>query len=76
MKTGEKARAKGNASRGAGPESGRDVGKTIDRARHFLELPLSTKKRRRQPHLTPPRDTLFGKSRRKDKIIDGQYNSD
>jgi hypothetical protein len=76
MKTGKKARAKASAHPGARPESGRDVGKALDRARHSPGPPFLTKKP--PASLTRPRlrDTLFGKSGRKDKIIDGQYNSD
>jgi hypothetical protein len=76
MKTGKKARAKASAYPGARPEPGRDVGKAIDRARHSPELPFATKKLSASLMLRRPRDTLFGKSGRKDKIIDGQYNSD
>jgi hypothetical protein len=44
--------------------------------RHSPKAPLPTKKL--PASLTGQRilEALFGKSRRKDKIIDGQYNSD
>lgn len=76
MKTGKKARAKASANPGARLKSRRAVGRTIDRARHSPGTPFPAK-RLPADHPGPyPRDGLFGKSRRKDKIIDGQYNSD
>jgi len=76
MKTGKKARAKASVYPGARPEPGRDMGKTIDRARHSPEPPFPAKKLPASLTLPRPRDTFFGKSGWKDKIIDGQYNSD
>jgi hypothetical protein len=76
MKTGKKARAKASTYPGARPEPGRDVGKTIDRARHSPDPPFPTKRLPASLTRRSPRNPLSGKSGWKDKIIDGQYNSD
>jgi hypothetical protein len=76
MKTGEKARAKGNADPGVGPETAREAGQTIDRARHSPNYGSSPKAVGASLTGQRPRNVFFGKSRRKDKIIDDPNNSD
>jgi hypothetical protein len=75
MKTGEKARAKGNADPGAAPESVGGAGQITDPVQPSPHFGAAEKG---GASLTgpPPRDVLAGKSCQPDKIIDGPNNSD
>jgi hypothetical protein len=75
MNSREKAREKGNTSPGARAEFNRYVVKTAGWPRHSPEPPAIKNWGARLP-LQRLSQTLFGKSRRKDKIIDGPNNSD